>query len=128
MSKKIFLLNDNDESLLSISFALQGAKYNILLFHEPEELVNWAKIYGDSIGSCLLLNGCHDAALLVRLNRLLYSCDLDLKILVVGDNLPDAVQLMAEKSPGISCCRPVALSDELRKLQQRGSATDEKNN
>lgn len=126
MKKEILLLNDKNGSLLSISFTLRCARYIPLLFHEPEELVNWAKIYSDSVYDCLLLNGCSNAAVLERLHRLLYSCDLDLQILIVGDGLPQKVQDMAEKNPQIICCKQEVLIAELKKFQQFESTADKK--
>ncbi|HKJ05657.1 MAG TPA: hypothetical protein VJ974_08680 [Geopsychrobacteraceae bacterium] len=123
--KKILLLNDKHESLLSINFVLQAAQYIPVLFNEPEELINWAKIYRDSINNCLLINGCRDVALLEKMRRLLYSCDLDLQVFIVGDDLPAVVQRMAEYNSKISCCRSVDLVSELNRFQQSGPTIDE---
>lgn len=126
MTKKILLLNDGKRPLLGIGFALRHAKYSPVLFHDPEELVNWAKLYRTALCDCLLLNGCSDAALLERLRRLLSACNLELRILVVGGDLPEEVLAVVGNHSSVSCCTQEGLIEELKRLRRSEQSSREK--
>lgn len=111
--------------MLGISFSLQLAKFKPLLHHEPEELINWANLYGDTISPCVLVNGCRRVAELEKLRRLLHSSDLDLKILVVGDETPEDVLQLINGDPILSHCSRAELVSELKKCELKDSDNSE---
>lgn len=117
--KRVLLLNGGSESLLNISFLLQLSGYSPLLFHSPEEVINWITACDEAVGlGCLLIHGFNDSAELAKLRQLLITCRIEMPILLVGGS-ESSYQSLQDSRLDITACEANALTNELLKLYQQ---------